>query len=70
MMLGWPISVDGARLLDESANEVGDVRALRGQDLDRDALADDRMVTGVDGAHPAFGELAIDDVLADLRARV
>src|SRR6185369_15727164 len=62
--------VDRARLLDEPANQVGDVRALLRQHLDGDPLADDGMVPRIDGAHPPFGELAIDDVLAELGSRL
>ena len=61
--------VHRARFANEALRSFGRRRELVAQHLDRDALADHGMLAGVDLAHRARADEALDDVLADLRAR-
>ncbi|MBE7454044.1 MAG: hypothetical protein HS111_35930 [Kofleriaceae bacterium] len=56
--------VDGAGLAQEALGAVGPRRQLALEHLDRDLLADHRVVAGVDVAHRSAADPVIDDVLA------
>ena len=52
--------VDRLRLVEEAGHDVGVRRELGVQDLERDLLADDRVLGEVDHAHAADAENAVD----------
>src|SRR5262249_5403206 len=54
-----------ARLVEEARDEVLPVRHLANEQLDRSLPADQHVLAEVDGAHPAFTQLADEAVLAD-----
>jgi len=57
--------VDRARLLEEPLDDFLVRRQLAMDDLERDLLADQRMLGEVDGTHPAGADLGQDPVVAD-----
>ncbi len=60
MMFGWPILLT-ARASSTNLRTRSGMEAQCGREhLDGDPLADHRMVTCIDGPHPALGDLAID----------
>jgi hypothetical protein len=63
-----PHHADEPCLVDEALDELGLLRQVRVQDLDRGALSDLDVFGLEDHAHAALAELAQDAVLADLAA--
>ena len=64
-MCSWPISVTALRLLEEALDDFLVAGELAVDDLERDLLADQRVLGEIDGAHPAGPDLVQDAVAAD-----
>ena len=60
--------VDGLRFVKEAGDNVFLRRELLEQHLHGDALADERVLAEIHGAHATLAELGLDDVVADLLA--
>ena len=67
-MLSWPMSLTAFASLKKRDDDVFLRRQLLEQHLDGDALADERVLAEVDGAHAAFAELGLDLVVSDALA--
>src|SRR4029079_4022536 len=63
--VGMTDRVDGLRLGEEAIGDLGIARELGVQDLERDLLADGRVLCEVDGAHAALAQLLRHQIVAN-----
>ena len=67
-MCSLRISLTARASLKKRATTSGSRESSRQQDLDRDLAADARVLGEIDGAHAAFADLPLNDVISDRTA--